>query len=115
MTYFLSLKKVTWFSVIWILCLIVAFSVEFEWNTKELDLDFDSAWKNGDLESLEYIISHELDQNSKNELLIWACKGKNNTEIARILLKNGADLKARDPNGFEFWDPLTAAVENKNP
>ena len=87
----LSLKTVTWFSAIWIFFLIVAFSVEFAWNTKELDLDFDSAWKNGDLESLEYIISHELDQNSKNELLFRACKEKNNTEIARILLKNGAN------------------------
>lgn len=111
----LSLKTVTWFSAIWIVCLIVAFSVEFAWNTKELDLDFDSAWEIGDLDTLEYIISHELDQNSKNELLFKACKEKNNTEIARFLLKNGASLKATDHNGFEFWDPLMAAVVNKNP
>ena len=104
----LSLKIVTWFSAIWIFCLIVAFTAEFAWNTKELDLDFESAWENGDLETLQYIISHELNQNSKNELLIRACNERNNTEIARLLLKNGADLKQKE------WKPLSFAISQGN-
>ena len=108
-------------ALFWIFMIAMALSVA--WYTKGNDLDLDSALKDEDLDSMEYIFRHRQHQYSKNYLqqqysknyLLYMAANNNNTEIARILLKDGADLKQKILEGDETWDPLLKAVMNKNP
>lgn len=70
-----------------------------------------------DPELLQLLVRNKLDVNAKDSfnrtaLMIMARNRKNKFECARILLKAGADINARDKNGRNAF---TAAVNSHNP